>query len=637
MSSYLPSDVIKLLRLRKVITQNAIVQGLDLSIVDMSRIENRHQNPTIETLTNLLEQMGIDYKSFFLPFMENQTTELIGLRQNLLYYLDRASENIFAFNKTKDLIKELEETGLYNTNINHQFLLSCTATIGAIDGKNLNKIIELANDGIVLTYPEFNIKTFKSNLLILEEAQLLHVIALANRKNGDLLEATRLLEQMREGIILLPKDDREKEKLLAPVLLSLSQCHMDNGDYKRALEISKEGYDVVSKRNKGFLTPDLIYNIACCNSYMGEHEDSSKLLTQAYFGFSLLRRYEKCKELVEYAKDEFKIQIETYGAENLNKQLPEPNFTFGKNTECKSIGRLLSAFFSQTNMTQSQLCEGICSVSNLNKILNDNINGSPYFLEALMERLGRHIDSYFDTFLSVEDFFNKQTRDEANALIANRKYSEAEVLINKLKNEKSFQRDINKQFIMLAEVAIYRSKHNREQENIDKIYDVLRHSNKKFDLSNVPKTYLTYYEVSALNKLACAFCETDKRKQGLRLFEDLIENMDKHYVDELAKMRSYTTILYNYSKFLGMEGRYKEALEVVDKGEELCIIHGHLRLLPGFAINRACDLLWMSKSNKEESLPYFAQAYYGDMLYGRLSDAKVISDYVRDELGIVLN
>ena len=67
----------------------------------------------------------------------------------------------------------------------------------------------------------------------------------------------------------------------------------------------------------------------------------------------------------------------------------------------------------------------------------------------------------------------------------------------------------------------------------------------------------------------------------------------------------------------------------------LCLRYGRIRQLPGFAVNKACDLLELGQ--KKESVPYFAMAHYGSVLLGKTNDQKATASFVEERLGIILD
>lgn len=410
--------------------------------------------------------------------------------------------------------------------------------------------------------------------------------------------------------------------------MTLTQCYMQTGDYSKALDTCEEGFSTTIKRNKGFLIPDFAHHKALCLANLGQSNDAISFLRQAYFGYSLLRRHTKAADLLQYANSEMGIQIETYGTDMLQLPLQEFRFVYDGVNACTSVGELIAAFRCDTGLTLEQLCEGICTKSTLNKIENGTIQGNVYILEALFEQLGRDINKYLNTFLSSDEFKNKQIRDEINALLSNWKYDKAEEMLKLLEHEKHYKERVGLQFIELSKATIYRFKANCDPSmRLEMLKNTLSITKKNFDLRYVATTRLTYYEILIINQIANILCNAEEtRHRGMRLFEDLVESMNTFYTDETAKIRMYTTVLYNYSKFLGMAKRYNDALLVIDDGEELCLKHGQIKTLPGFIINRACIL--HEQGRNKESFPYFAQTFYCYALIGKLKNMEDIRSYV---------
>jgi len=153
-----------------------------------------------------------------------------------------------------------------------------------------------------------------------------------------------------------------------------------------------------------------------------------------------------------------------------------------------------------------------------------------------------------------------------------------------------------------------------------------------FDIGQVANTRLSYYDILAVNQVANSLCDSGKMREGLRLFEDLLKSMDRFYVDEHEKIRMYTTVQFNYSTWLGRSGDYEESMKFVQVGEEMDVKHNRLKVLPGFAVNRACAMLEFG--DKAKCLPYFALAYYSSGLLGRQKDANNIKNHVKKHLDV---
>jgi len=632
MPSYETGDLVKALRIRKQWTHHDLLQQDIYSERNLSRIENKHQSPRPKTFRSLMESLNLPVDAFFCPFLENQSVELIQIREAFLFYLIYTNEFPLIVNILEGLINKMENTGCFSSGINKQFLFSCKAVLNEMQESDAHETHRLIDEGLKITFPEYDENNIDNYILVLEETALIHTKALSYKRTGNLILAISILEQIITGLKKVPQDNRVKERMLLPVLLSLAQCYFESGNYRKAFLVCRRGYRITIKRNYGFYAPDLAFLMSRCLNVMWKDDVIViSLIKQAYFGYTLQRRYTLAHEVIDYAKNDMGFMFETYGVENFSFEIPEPVFSNGQSIKCDNIGELIASFRYETGLTLDELSSGICSHSNLAKIEYGKIQGSIYHLEAIMQRLGRSIDRYFNTFLSQEDFTDKQIRDEVSLMLANCQLDKAEELIIDLSKKKGYSNGVNKQFVDLAMSEICFKREGYNLKNIDSLKAVLSFDVTDLYFGVVARTRMTHNEITAVNQIAINLCESGNMTVGLRLFCDLKESMDRYIVDENEKIRMYIAVLYNYSKFLGQSGFYEEALNMIDKGENLCIKHGRLELLPRFALNRACDV--METISKEESLPYFVQAYYGSMITGRLDYAVAIEKYVLDLFG----
>ncbi|MCL2216440.1 MAG: hypothetical protein FWB91_05390 [Defluviitaleaceae bacterium] len=633
MASVMSNEILRELRKRKRMRPKDVIKMLDgenetnnaLAELTVLRAESLRQKLRAENVDIVMNALKMPVDTFFCPCLDTQTTGLLQQKNTLMHYMAYAEEDSYYRKKAIDLINQLKKAGLFSEGVNYQFLLSQEIRIQEALEKNPSKIRELIFEGLSITYPEVKKDEFSGEVLIFEEASLFHSLALTYKREGNTKRAIELLHDILTGLVLLSQDDRDKERMLAPIFLTLAECYIEEKNFAEAMKACDDGYQATMKRNSGLHAPDFVQLKAYCHAQLGEADKSPPLLTQAYAGYSLLRRYSKADELLPY--------VTPHGMESIRPPMPEPIFSYGKPLKCSSIGELFEAFRYDEGLSLKDVCEGICQPSTLFKIETGKTPGNVYHLEAIMERFGRDIDKYFYTFLPYDEFGVKQLRDKIWSLAVNAQYAEVSELLSELEKEKRFKSGVGLQFVKLIKAQIYKKENGVGTEHVAKLNDALTTTRENFDLEMVARTRLSRWEVITLNQMANSLCASGNSKKGLRLFEDLKESMDRYYVDESAKMLMYTTILYNYSKYLGLAERYKEALEFAHLGEELDVKHCKLKRLPGFAINRA----WcMSETGyKEKCLPYFAQAYYGSRLLGKHGDANAIISYAKEKkLGI---
>ena len=630
LGSYISGGFVKEIRIRKRWQQIRMMPQSKQADRTLTRVENYYHNPSDEVLYSLIDSMEVPSDELMYPYLEDQTLAAYTVYDQIALVLDNDKSEI-----AEELIKELEDMSGFDEGINLQALISYKVQLAYMQQKDFINIIKESKKGIKITFPEFDENNFGIYPLIFEEVELLHTMARAYGRLGNIQHAIKILTSIKNSLMVLPEDKRHKEKRLVKVLKTLAEFLVKAEDFQESLEMCELGINISLKWNRGKEIPDFLCIKAYCLFKLDTPKHCYDLLAQAYFGYLLLRKQKQAKLVLKNSYEIFGISIETYGSEKLSLNLDPTHFKFerGEIVKCTSLGNLIGILRTKADLSQQELCQGLCSSPTMSKIESDKVRTNVYNLEVFMQRLGRDANMYINTFLSKKDFDLKQIRDEIMALLPEGHDEGIEVLLEQVKHEKDFKRGSNLQFVKMVESDILFYKEKKYTETyVNMVYDALRITLPKFKESMIEHYHLSFYEISLINKLALYFCETGQRVKGIRIFERLKESMNKTYVDEVEKMNLYGVVLYNYSKMLGLEGRYKEGMEIIEEGGMMCVKHGKLASLPSYAVNKACNLLNLGK--KEESLPYFAMAYYGSGAVGRIKNEAITKNYVKDKLGI---
>ena len=386
----------------------------------------------------------------------------------------------------------------------------------------------------------------------------------------------------------------------------------------------------------GRLNPNFAHIKARALRRMGH--DAHLLLTSAYFGFKALGDTAGADKILTTAKDEFDLIIKPFGAETLPaiKKIP---YSRGEAVECNGLGDLIKVLRKKTKASLEVFSKGICHKTTLRNIETGKTKKVDIFLaEAFFQRAGRRVDPYHIFFPSSNDFDDKQDRDKVSALASLGKIKEAEELHGTLKDKKAFQDGVNLQFIKLYDALFYERKNGYDKTVIDMYTEALHVTVPKFGeqcISLHPFAF-TYYEICAIDQLACCHCDMGDYHKGLDLFKQLIHNMDTFYVDEMEKGRMYATVLFHYSTCLGQDGQQTKALRIAEEGIECEQRHGRLYSLPGLFFNKAFGLMELGR--RDESILWFVLSYYCNVLFDGYgwSDAAFIGDFIKGEFGILL-
>jgi len=635
MSSIEPGYLIKLVRLRKAMTQPMLLEESGLDSLHVFRLEHERHRMDPVNMQILLDTLSVQMGEFLVPLLENQPDDVIALRDRLICALDRGDTY-----QAGEILSMFESLEGFEEGINRQFLLSHKARYLEQSQRPASEIIPLIEEGMGITFPEYQQSTVADAILIFEESELLHTKARILYKDNKLADAINLLENIRAGLSKLPVDDCERERQLGPVLLTLCNYQLDAKDYANAYEASKEGARISYWRKQGKLMPDFLLCRAMSYHGMGMEERSRGLIMAAFFGYTLIRDCEKSNATLSQAR-RLNIDFDTYGAEK-KASLPRPKepYNRGEIVSSANIGEFILKLRKKANLTLDQLCQGIYSIGNLSKIEKNLITGGVYGMEGIMQRLGRHIDYYLNTFLSGKDFDEKQMRDKIIALIASNEYEAAEALLSELETKKAFQKGICLQFIVKMKAILHESKFGSTPEVLDMLREALRITWPTFDdsetkcINSISERPLAYYEISILNQIAMHYRNIGEFQHAVRIYERLKDSMDNSYVDELEKARMYGALLYNYSKTLAQMSRYEEALAIIEEGEIFELRGRRLNNLPDFAITKALCLLELGR--KEESLSYFAQGFFGASMFADFGgqDMDILREYVLEKIGV---
>jgi len=637
MSKYNTGLLISELRERTALEREAIS---DLSNIDESslrRIENEKQLPKQKTLAKIIESIDLPIEGFVYPLLDELPMEVLLLCDRLTQTLDM--EDTITAEKVLNQLKEIPnlETGVIT-----QFIISSTARLWELQGKPIDEILPLIEEGMTETFASYKDDAdITTKVLVLEEPELMHTKARLLAKSGKVDDAIVILEKMVNNLVKIPSADREKERQFAALIFSLSKFLILNGDYEKVLSFCELGAEYSAARKYGYLNPDFELCKATALRKLGRVSECKAPLQYAYFGFILLGDIAKAKELLVNAKKDFGIQFPTYGVEKMN-YLNQHRVLYnrGEAVQCFSFGTMLRALRERAGLSLEQLSQGLCSKQTLLRVENDETIENYFTIEAVMQRLGRDINLYKNFFLSKNDFVQLQLRDRIRMLVIEQRFDTAAALLSTLETLKyNAQNNALRQFIEMTRVLIYANKCGEPSPTLPiMLLEALHITCPQFDESDIEKYHLTYNEIVLINQYAGYFGDTDNPERSADIYYRLRRNINGKYVDEIEKARMYSTVLFNCSSSQGRAGRLSESLETITDGENFERNRGRIIDLPGFIFNRGYCLLLQSR--KYESLPYFALAYYGASLfakYGQESYLPTIQRIVEKNLELVFD
>jgi transcriptional regulator with XRE-family HTH domain len=347
-------------------------------------------------------------------------------------------------------------------------------------------------------------------------------------------------------------------------------------------------------------------------------------------------KIEEAKRVCASAEEQFGITFPTYNVEAVivKPEADEQTHDPLEGMSCKSIGEFIYQLRRQAKLSQHQLCQGICSISTLSRIENGEIEGHFSHLEIFMQRLGRDINLYINTFPTAADFEEKQQRDKINVLLASRKHDEARALIGELENKKAYQQGVGRQFLLLAKATLVCVSKGPSEAFIEALRNALAITWPDYDERDLDKRRLIYNEINILNQWAGCYIDLGKPYQAARMYERLRVSMNNSYVDVSEKGRCFFVVMYNYSKALGMIKQFGLAIDVITETEVFGKKTGIIRSMTNLAYNKAHD--FMETGDEDSAKAYFALAFYGMAMFAAFQHTlcERINELAKKNLGV---
>lgn len=155
------------------------------------------------------------------------------------------------------------------------------------------------------------------------------------------------------------------------------------------------------------------------------------------------------------------------------------------------------------------------------------------------------------------------------------------------------------------------------------------------NLENMRGFLLGEDETKIINQIAITYSEEGKRRQAIEIYRQLIRYVESHFPDCEVRQVMLPLTAYNYSRLLGLERRYEEAIEVAELGRQCCVKYNKCRMLGGLLLNIACCLHELGEDEKSKEL--LIQSYYVGLAMEDFWDCENIKRYAEETLGISLD
>ncbi|HHP1115443.1 helix-turn-helix domain-containing protein [Bacillus cereus group sp. MYBK163-2] len=269
--------------------------------------------------------------------------------------------------------------------------------------------------------------------------------------------------------------------------------------------------------------------------------------------------------------------------------------------EFNDLGITIKELRIKKNISQSELCHGICSQSQISKIEKGMIYPSSILLYQLSERLGIDPNNIFALTQNKRLKYVENVKYVIKDCLKQKQYKELYEIVKKEKNLNNFQTKDEKQFLIWHEaIAIFM---------VDKsIKTALDFLNNALKLTLTNSDFLSEREIDIMQTMAIFYAENKEYEKSINIFKKCLTNFNK--LDFPRDKEIKLKLMLNLAKCFDFTYQYEEAIKYIDKGIKLAINLNTLYLLGELFYLKGQCLLKMKQHNVEEVIYNWKKALF---------------------------
>ncbi|WJX06227.1 helix-turn-helix domain-containing protein [Bacillus cereus] len=285
--------------------------------------------------------------------------------------------------------------------------------------------------------------------------------------------------------------------------------------------------------------------------------------------------------------------------------------------EFNDLGITIKELRIKKNISQSELCHGICSQSQISKIEKGMIYPSSILLYQLSERLGIDPNNIFALTQNKRLKYVENVKYVIKDCLKQKQYKKLYEIVKKEKNLNNFQTKDEKQFLMWHEaIAVF-----MVDKSIKTALDFLNHA-LKLTLTN--SDFLSEREIDIMQTMAIFYAENKEYEKSINIFKRCLTNFNK--LDFPRDKEIKLKLMLNLAKCFDFTYQYEEAIKYIDKGIKLAINLHTLYLLGELFYLKGQCLLKMKQHNVEDVIYNWKKALFIFELTEKEYYTKVIPD-----------
>lgn len=295
-----------------------------------------------------------------------------------------------------------------------------------------------------------------------------------------------------------------------------------------------------------------------------------------------------------------------------------------------SMGEVIRRLRKAKGLTQEELSEGICTPGGLSRIESGDREPSHAKFVALMQRMGQCEDSY-DLFVGEEYYEISELQKEISNRVMHHDFKGAQDILQRYEERISTmpKESIYSQFLKLQKLIIT-DRGRIKGEHLEELENTLRMTVPGYGKKRLHELLLNYQELIIINNIAIVYAENGKRPEAIRLFQELIEFLKEKFMDCRERNYLYAPLVLNLVKYLGLEGRFQEALKLAEQAIEELSEYGKTLYVPELYFDIAWMLIQMDKEKYADVIAEeLTLSIYGRICNRQFDSARFVLEYIK--------
>lgn len=295
-------------------------------------------------------------------------------------------------------------------------------------------------------------------------------------------------------------------------------------------------------------------------------------------------------------------------------------------------GEIIKNIRTDMGLTQGEMASRmLIDQKKISRIESGSAKIDIWELMQLLELLGFPSEDFWLLYLDSEEYKGYRTYRLLKKQLWNKELDKAEVTISSIKQNPLVNKPFIVQFLKLADVIMDESMSH--EDAIEKLFDIIRISVPKFEISKISEYRLIYNEIYVLIEMAGNYSKMGDNDTAIKITKAVIESRENSRTSEEDRARLFPALLFNLSNYLGQSGRTREALKACSQAIEICIEYSNLEAVPQILLNMAsCHFIMGEQEHMYKT--YLIRAYHTAFAHGNLELGNRIRKNAELEFGI---